>query len=100
MLIEDAGSGTTLIQDLKSERLRAIPIKPVGSKELRMSAESATIEAGHVFLPTDAPWLGDFEAEVMAFPQGTHDDQVDSMAQALAWITRPRPKARSGTFSI
>ena len=95
VLIEDAGSGTSLIQDLKAEGLRAIAVKPDGPKELRMSVQSAKIEAGHVFLPKNTPWLGEFEAEVMAFPHGSHDDQVDSMAQALAWVTR-----RKRTVSI
>ncbi len=60
-----------------------------------MSVQSAKIEAGHVFLPKNTAWLGEFEAEVMAFPHGSHDDQVDSMAQALAWVTR-----RKRTVSI
>jgi predicted phage terminase large subunit-like protein len=98
VLIEDAGSGTSLIQDLRSEGLRAIAVKVEGPKELRMSVQSAKIEAGHVFLPKSAPWLGDFEAEMMAFPHGTHDDQVDATAQALAWVTRRKMTIRQGTF--
>ena len=88
MIIENAGSGTPLIQDLVGESLRAIPFKPEGDKALRMSAQSAKIEAGHVFLPNKAPWLDEFETEVMAFPHGAHDDQVDLMAQALDWVSR------------
>ena len=43
-MIEHAGSGTPLIQDLAAESLRAIPFKPKGDKQLRMSAQSAKIE--------------------------------------------------------
>ena len=75
LVIEDAGSGTPPIQDLAAESLRAIPFKPEGDKALRMSAQSAKIEAGHVFLPNKAPWLGEFE--VMVFPYGAHDDGVE-----------------------
>jgi len=86
VLIEDAGSGTHLVQDLKREgRLRPIGIKPEGDKLVRMEAQSAVIEAGHVLLPEAAPWLGDFQTEIMAFPYGRHDDQVDSLSQFLAW---------------
>jgi predicted phage terminase large subunit-like protein len=91
VLVEDAGSGTHLIQDLGREgRLRPIPIRPQGDKILRMEAESAVIEAGHVLVPDAAPWLGDFQTEIMAFPGGRHDDQVDSVSQFLAWAEKRR----------
>ncbi len=37
-----------------------------------------------------AHWLTDYIAELIMFPAGRHDDQVDSTAQALAW-TKIRP---------
>ena len=52
---------------------------------VRMEAQTPKIEAGQVFLPKDAPWLGDFLDELLAFPTGRHDDQVDSVSQFLAW---------------
>ena len=85
VLIEDKGSGISLIQDLKTEGLRCIAIMPEGDKVTRMSAVSARIEAGSVHLPERAPWLQDFETEVLQFPRGRHDDQVDSMSQFLNW---------------
>ena len=39
-----------------------------------------------MFLPKDAPWLHEFKVEMMAFPNGKHDDQVDSLSQFLSWI--------------
>jgi predicted phage terminase large subunit-like protein len=89
VLIEDKGSGTSLIQDLRADRVHAIAIKPEGDKVVRMSACSARIEAGSVFLPRNAPWLGEFKAELLAFPHGTHDDQVDALSQLINW-TRTR----------
>ena len=53
-----------------------------------MAAQSAKIEAGQVHIPQQAPWLEDFRTEVLAFPHGTHDDQVDSMSQFLGWADR------------
>jgi predicted phage terminase large subunit-like protein len=53
-----------------------------------MSAQSAKIEARQVYLPKQAPWLGDFQAELLQFPHGRHDDQVDSISQFLNWIER------------
>ncbi len=52
---------------------------------MRMEAQTPKIEAGQVFLPKDAPWLGVFLDELLAFPKGRHDDQVDSVSQFLKW---------------
>jgi predicted phage terminase large subunit-like protein len=83
LLIEDKGSGSALIQNLRYRSIHPYEVLPVGDKVMRMSAVSAEIEAGAVFLPTRAPWLEAFRTEVLAFPHGVHDDQVDSMSQAL-----------------
>ncbi len=89
ILIEDAGPGTSLLQDLRrsipSGLTRPIGVKPAGSKAERMVAQSAMIEACHVALPTAASWLADFLSELLAFPNGRHDDQVDSVSQFLLW---------------
>lgn len=90
ILIEDMGSGTSLIQDLASENISVIPIQPEGDKVVRMSAQSAKVEAGRVYLETGAPWLDALKSEILAFPYGSHDDQVDSISQALGWMSRPR----------
>ncbi len=83
ILIEKAGIGQPLIQALKQDSSRDVPkpigIKPDGDKLVRMEAQTPKIEAGQVFLPEDAPWLGDFLDELLAFPRGRHDDQVDSV---------------------
>ena len=51
-----------------------------------MPAARAKIEAGHVHLPNSAPWLGEFLTELLSFPNGRHDDQVDSVSQFLRWL--------------
>jgi predicted phage terminase large subunit-like protein len=98
ILIEDAGSGTSLIQELYDRGIPAVGIKPEGDKVMRMSAQSATIEAGAVHLPRKAPWLDDLRTELLAFPHGLHDDQVDSISQALNWMSRPRLRHIFGTL--
>lgn len=84
VLVEDTGVGTPLIAELKAKGISAIAVAPESSKEARMSAQSGKFEAGQVFLPLQAEWLADLEAELFAFPGGRHDDQVDSISQALA----------------
>jgi predicted phage terminase large subunit-like protein len=97
ILIEDVGSGTALAQVLRAEGLPVDAIRPFGDKVMRMSAQTARIEEGRVFLPKSAPWLKALRDELVAFPHGKHDDQVDSIAQALAWFTQPkRPRLAFG----
>ncbi len=80
-------------QDLRREgTIRPIAIRPDRDKIVRLEAQSAVIEAGHVLLPERAPWLDDFLLEVLAFPHGRFDDQVDSLSQFLTWARRPLPR--------
>ena len=58
-------------------------MKPEGDKVSRMAVASAKFEAGEVLLPQRAPWLADFESELFTFPGSRHDDQCDSISQAL-----------------
>lgn len=90
ILIEDKASGMALVQDFAVERSsnmpRPIAIEPDGDKITRAAAQSMVIEAGQVFIPTSAPWLVNLRLEMLQFPYGRHDDQIDSMTQFLRWI--------------
>ena len=48
-------------------------------------SQTSEIEAGRVFLPEDADWLEEFRRELLNFPNGRHDDQVDSLTLFLKW---------------
>lgn len=86
MLIEDKGSGQSLLQDLKRETtLPVIGISATADKLTRLLQVTPMMEAGRVHLPHNAPWLAAFEAELYAFPDGAHDDQVDAVSQYLNW---------------
>jgi predicted phage terminase large subunit-like protein len=84
ILIEDAGVGTALVQELRGSQFSVIPIKPEHDKMTRMSIQSGKFESGRVYFPERASWLPELEAELLAFPGSRHDDQVDSISQALA----------------
>jgi predicted phage terminase large subunit-like protein len=94
LLIEDTGTGTGLIQDLQragpADVPKPIPMRPRMDKLTRMQIQSAKIEAGHVYLPRQAPWLAEFRREFLQFPHGRYDDQVDSVSQFLTWIEARR----------
>lgn len=87
VLIEDKASGQSLIQELgRSTRIPLLPIKTPSDKITRANSATPLIEAGKVFLPRSAPWLYDYIEEMQAFPNGIHDDQVDSTTQFINWI--------------
>lgn len=83
-LVEDKANGSGIISMLKHEIPGIIAVNPEGSKEARVWAVSADIEAGNVYLPAGAAFKECFVEECSRFPLGKHDDQVDSMSQALA----------------
>ena len=62
------------------------PIKVDTDKVTRAHAITPLIEAGKVFLPESAPWLNEYVDELAAFPNGLHDDAVDSTTQALNYL--------------
>jgi predicted phage terminase large subunit-like protein len=95
LVIEDKGSGSSLIQSLKNERIYVSYYKPKldGDKVMRLTAHAAEFHAGTIHLPEDAPWVGDLVFELLGFPGVRHDDQVDSISQALAcmqWVESHR----------
>ncbi|MEE1656949.1 phage terminase large subunit [Microvirga sp. CF3062] len=87
-IIEDTDIGRAITQDLRrSGEWRAILRRPRFDKEARFLAQSARFESGQVHVPQDAPWLAGWLDELLAFPNGRHDDQVDSTSQALDYLT-------------
>lgn len=89
VLIEKAGPGEHLLQEYRRSPTPGFP-KPIGiapeaHKAVRMEAASAVVERGDVCLPTSAPWLEEFLHELLAFPNGRHDDQVDAFSQVINW---------------
>lgn len=90
LLIEDKASGQQLIQDLRAETNQGVPDPiaqtPDKDKFSRAQGTSSMVEAGQLLLPPEAHWLGEFKGEVLAFPSGKFDDQVDAFSQLLDWV--------------
>jgi predicted phage terminase large subunit-like protein len=84
------------IQNALAEGLPIVAIKRGREgKETRSLLVASRYEMGQVFhpLPADAPWVVGMENELIDFPVGAHDDQVDVMSDAGAVVaeaeTRP-----------
>lgn len=88
VIVEDTSSGMGLIQLLKEQStLSVIGRHPKDDKETRMSRHQGRFEAGRILLPNEAAWLADFETELLAFPSGRYDDQVDALLLFLDWLS-------------
>src|SRR5215204_6548504 len=79
ILIQDAGVGTALSQELKAAHFSVIPVKPEYDKKIRMFIQSGKFESGQVFFPKEAPWLAEIEAEHYAITRGRNEEQEESI---------------------
>lgn len=87
ILIEDKASGQSLLQDMrKNSYLPIIAVKAVKDKLTRFASATALFEGGRVRLPQEAPWLADYERQLLEFPGSRHDDMVDATSQFLNWF--------------
>jgi predicted phage terminase large subunit-like protein len=55
-------------------------ISEAGSKPEKARSFQGRAAMGKVYLPRNAPWVGDLLAELLNFPAGRHDDFVDALA--------------------
>lgn len=59
------------------------PLRPGKQDKIaRARAIQGVIQAGKLYVPYNAPWTDTFVNELLRFPSGVHDDQVDM----IAWI--------------
>jgi hypothetical protein len=79
LAIEAGTFQATFVRELLSRTdLPAVAIRPDRDKVTRARALAARYEAGKVFHLRSAPGLVEYEDELTAFPNGSHDDQVDA----------------------
>ena len=69
VLVEDAGAGTSVVQELNGEVTGIVAVKPDRDKISRMAVVSAKFESGLVFFPERAPWLADLEFGALRVPR-------------------------------
>jgi hypothetical protein len=49
------------------------------------------MQQGRVLLPANQPWVEPFQQELLRFPGGLYDDQVDALAWLIRMIERQQP---------
>lgn len=101
--IEDKNEGIALLQRMAvNTNLPIKPYTPVKDKEFRATPVAGKYRTGHVFHPGTvedngikvAKWVRRLEAELKAFPEAKHDDQVDGLAGAFNMLGARRPQIR------
>jgi len=50
-----------------------------GDKAIRASSMRGMMAQQGLYVPVDAPWYAEFRSELLSFPAGKHDDQVDAI---------------------
>lgn len=85
-IIEKKASGQSLIQDLRRSGLPVMDYTPDRDKVSRVYAASPMLEAGRVWLPSNKRWADDLMEELITFPHGRHDDQVDALVMAVHYM--------------
>lgn len=84
--IEDKANGSAIINTIRQQISGIIPVVPKGDKVTRANVVVPFFEAGNVYLPHPKwqPWVREMLDEWTGFPNMEHDDEVDSMDQALS----------------
>lgn len=81
--VENRMSGVGLIQQGRLAGFPLLPLDPGSADKVSRAATVSTFyQNGSVYHREGAPWLGDFEDELLVFPNGENDDQVDVVAYA------------------
>lgn len=86
VIVEKKASGISLIEATNEKGIQPwlMWLEPEKGKVERAQQQTVKFEQGRVWLPTEAPWLAPYEAELLQFPHCKFDDQVDSTVQLLS----------------
>ena len=94
VLVENKSSGISILQDLRTANIPAIPYNPGNaSKTMRAHSVAPVHELGVIYILESSKepgefvtWARPFIEQVAKFPKATHDDYVDCYTQALSLL--------------
>lgn len=89
-LVEDKANGSALMQSLNKVVTGMVPVNPTQDKVARVNAVAPMFESGNIYVPDPlvCSWIDATLNEWCEFPNGAHDDRVDTMSQALSDLRR------------
>lgn len=89
VLVENTANGPAVVEHLRrTVGASVVPIQPTTrSKQERAQLASVAFAGGSVYFPK-ASWVDRILIpELLAFPSGLYDDQVDALSQFLVWLS-------------
>ena len=78
---------------------RIQPLKAEKKKELRIDAIQPRFVVGTVWFKRNAEWLDKIESELLAYPNGAHDDVIDALAYMEQLATEPYNGSQFSAFN-
>ena len=90
-IVEAASAGISLIPALRRRGISVVSHVPKHDKDVRAALALPVFLAKRVFIVRKSEqdkWVTPFVNELLAFPNGRYDDQVDSLVQAIRWAER------------
>lgn len=85
VVIEKRASGQSLIQEFRKADIPVIEYNPDRDKVSRAHTVTGILSQHRVWVPQRS-WTAPFMDEVVAFPNGEHDDQVDAFVMGLIFL--------------
>jgi predicted phage terminase large subunit-like protein len=100
LYIEPSQWGTDLVYSAGREGWALDKVHPDADKVTRALPAARRIRQGGVYFPAHAHWLNELVEELVEFPNGRHDDQVDVVSYAHRvvsenWLADPGQTAQS-----
>lgn len=84
VIVEAKASGQPLIDEMRRSGIFVQDFSPGKGQDkiARLNAVADMFASGHVWFP-ETSWAADTVEEILSFPSGLHDDEVDTMTLAL-----------------
>lgn len=95
--VESFGYQLSIVQQILERRIPVSPSYLKGDKYAKALAVVPFFEAGKIYFNRDAVYLSELEEEMIEFPNGDHDDQVDMISliiEAISAKAMVAPKPR------
>ena len=100
MGIEKATYGSALLQRCARRGLKVRPMLADRDKVTRAAPAASMVAQHRVFFPRGVEWVPEWTHECLSFPNGKHDDQVDTLSYAAIEVDRRTFNQHTKTLEV